>query len=566
MSKLAKDKQCDPKEAINAAFADEGFPLTVCRAFQGAANQTKMAISSRVPGASCGRLIDERYDLKGYFIKAKSCNWGPMAGFLCQLPPFNKSGAAQMLDNAKANEKTYHLINKVVKFAAEKDRPPNDAEEVALVQDHGTEVAFEKGTTPFVHLKISDARRKELEAERARFGIEFATSSPPGTLYGLAWDRKCTVCVEFFLIQEGEFWGLYHGEVFVLQADGCQSFLDMQRGDEFFPYYYKQSALPLQDNGKTLCRILERIKTETGNKAYALQTRNALCTDRAFARDKLPADSPLRKLFAAFPSGVRPFYPVLGIKNPFPAYQTDGSPYVAKKGVGTDHPRNAVTGDYDLFAVWDLQGGKDEAIRRASERGSARYSILSNGIRIEVIPSYAALEAPETSEDPRWGNASENVLLAAGMLNSNKAMFVSEGVSPKAALPSVSPNAAFHSDEGGRPGIEAIEFPIAVFVPVENPPVLEPSKIGDFYRAMITTKEEFLELLEFLRPTYRLGLHVGWVYDLLNSPPAIADRTARLLGLDRSKVKLPELGAAIKGSRTTKPAQDVAAVKAALGL
>lgn len=564
MSKLAKDNQTSPTDAINTLFTAEGFPLPATRAFQAAANQTKLAILSRVPGGSCSRLIEERYDLKGYFIKAKSCNWGPMAGFLCQLPPLNKGGEAQMLDNARANEKTYQLINKVVKFAADKDRPPNDAEEVAIVQDHSTEVAFDKGTTPFVHIKISEERRKDLVGGKARFQIEFASSSPPGTMYGIAWDRKFTVCTEFFLVQEGELWGLYHGEVFVAaKTDEWQNFLDMQRSKEFFPYFYGPGAQQVLDNRTTLCRILERIKVETGNKAYAVQTRSALCTDNAFARDKLPADSRLRKLFAAFPSGSRSFYPVLGIKNPFPAYQTDGSPYVAKKGIATDHPKNAVTGDYDLFAVWDLRDGKDEAkgdeIRRASEKGGARYSVLANGIRIEVIPSYAALEAPETSEDPRWGNASANVLLAAGTLNSYTAT-----LSPTAK---VSPNAAFHSDEGGRPGIKALELPVAVFVTLAGDAKKLPGELTDFYRAMITTKDELLDLLEFLRPTYRLGLHVGWVFDLLSpEEPAIAARTARLLGLDPAKVKLKELGDAIDGKRTTKPADDVAAVKAALGL
>ncbi len=571
MSKLGKDNQCKPGEAISAEFIGEGFPPKVCQAFQAAANKTKLAILSRVPGTSCGSLIAEGYDLKGYFIKAKSCNWGPMAGFLCQLPPFNKSGAKQMSGNAQANDKTYQLINKVAKFAAEKDRPPNDSEEVAIVQDHGPEVPFDKGTTPFVHLKISEERKNELVAEKGRFRIEFAASNPPGTLYGIAWDRDATVCAEFFLIKEDGFWGLYHGEVFVKMPDPndtkepkkhiWMSFLDNLRGSEYFPYYARNTVAPPQDNRVTLGKILERIKTETGNKSYGVHTYIALNTDGAFARDRLPADSPLRTMFGLFPSGGRPFYPVLGIKNPFPAYQTDGSRYVAKKGVGTDYPKNAVTGDYDLFAVWDLRDGKDEAkgedIRRASEKAGARFSILANGIRIEVVPSFAALEAPETREDPRWGNASSNVLLAAGSLNSNMTTL---------APASVSPNMAFHSDEGGRPGIREIEFPVAVFVTLAGDAAKQPAEITDLYRAMLTSKEDLLDLLEFLKPTYRLGLHVGWVFDLLNSPAPIANRAARLLGVDPGRVQLAALDAVLNGRRTTKPADDVAAVKAALGL
>ena len=573
MTTLAKDTETNAAAGVNAIFAGEGFPLPVCRAFQAAANKTKMAILSRVPGGSCGRLIDERYDLKGYFIKAKSCNWGPMAGFLCQLPPFNKAGAAKMAENAKANDKTYELINKVVQFAAEKGRPPNDKEEVDLVQDHSKTFVFEKASTPFVHLKISDARKREIEAEKARFRIELWPTKAPEVLYAIAWDREATVCAEFLLVKEGDLWGLYHGDVFVWRDKAWQSFLDLTSSSEFFPYYNKYSQAQLTDNRKTLCKILERIKTESNNAAYAVRSELVPGNDRAIT-DKLPIAPRLRDALKSFTGQARPFYPVLGIKNPFPAYQSDGSPHVLGKAGGTDHHKNAVTGDFDLFAVWDLRNGLDEAegkeIRRASERG-ARFSVLANGIRVEVVPSFAALEAPETKEDPRWGNASDNVLLAVGSLNSNMATVHAAqdaaAAKPGGQLPQlVSPNAAFHSDEGGRPGIDAIEFPVAVFVTVAREAKSTPGEITEFYRAMINTKEEFLELLEFLRPTYRLGLHVGWVYDLLNSPPPIAARAARLLGVDPGRVQLAALRAVLDGKRATKPADDVAAVKAALGL
>jgi hypothetical protein len=57
-------------------------------------------VSSRLPGGAGLDLMEENYDLKGFQIKAKSCDWGPMAGFICQLPFLNKEGYDKIAYNA----------------------------------------------------------------------------------------------------------------------------------------------------------------------------------------------------------------------------------------------------------------------------------------------------------------------------------------------------------------------------------------------------------------------------------------------------------------------------------
>lgn len=64
--------------------------------FLQAAEAADTIVSSRLPGGVGTDLIEAGYDLKGFQIKAKSCDWGPMAGFICQLPFLNKAGYSKI--------------------------------------------------------------------------------------------------------------------------------------------------------------------------------------------------------------------------------------------------------------------------------------------------------------------------------------------------------------------------------------------------------------------------------------------------------------------------------------
>ncbi len=97
----------------------EGFPEGLQTAFKTTAEEMNCVILSRVPGGATTELIAAGHDLKGFFIKAKSCDWGPMTGFLCQVPAFNKKGVRGIKHNAEQN------VNYHKKFG-DRLRPPRE--------------------------------------------------------------------------------------------------------------------------------------------------------------------------------------------------------------------------------------------------------------------------------------------------------------------------------------------------------------------------------------------------------------------------------------------------------
>ena len=74
----------------DAAVNHVGYPLSHAKAFQRVANQKRCIIMGRAVGSACTGLIEEGYASKGFHCKAKSCNWGPMAGFVVEDPNLTK--------------------------------------------------------------------------------------------------------------------------------------------------------------------------------------------------------------------------------------------------------------------------------------------------------------------------------------------------------------------------------------------------------------------------------------------------------------------------------------------
>lgn len=72
-----------------------GIPERHADAFQEVADATGTVISSRAVGKFATGLILEGYASKGFHNKAKSCNWGPMAGFVLDDPRFTKVGGSE---------------------------------------------------------------------------------------------------------------------------------------------------------------------------------------------------------------------------------------------------------------------------------------------------------------------------------------------------------------------------------------------------------------------------------------------------------------------------------------
>src|SRR5262245_11817174 len=88
------------------AYALTGIPASHAEVFQATANATGCMISSRAVGKYATGLIMESYASKGFHNKAKSCNWGPMAGFVLADPRFTK--APEVDKQAKALRDAQH--------------------------------------------------------------------------------------------------------------------------------------------------------------------------------------------------------------------------------------------------------------------------------------------------------------------------------------------------------------------------------------------------------------------------------------------------------------------------
>lgn len=94
-----------PIVPIQGAAAQElvGFPAEHCDGFCDIARDQKSVIISRAVGSACTTLLEEGHATKGFRIHGKSCDWGPMAGFVCRDPRLNKYG----LEKAKYNREQH---------------------------------------------------------------------------------------------------------------------------------------------------------------------------------------------------------------------------------------------------------------------------------------------------------------------------------------------------------------------------------------------------------------------------------------------------------------------------
>jgi hypothetical protein len=73
------------------------------RCFQTVANQLECIIACRSVGKFVGQLLGEGYASKGYHIKAKSCDWGPMAGFVLNDARFGKTSMVSPASSRSAS-------------------------------------------------------------------------------------------------------------------------------------------------------------------------------------------------------------------------------------------------------------------------------------------------------------------------------------------------------------------------------------------------------------------------------------------------------------------------------
>jgi hypothetical protein len=117
------------KEGNKAACDLTGFVLEHAAACVSVANRVNCVILFREPGTSAQGLIAEGYAMKGFRIDAKSCNWGPMKGFVCVDPRLSKrtaEGGSYAAKNLKWTEESLdkhgHINTRFFAMPSEEER------------------------------------------------------------------------------------------------------------------------------------------------------------------------------------------------------------------------------------------------------------------------------------------------------------------------------------------------------------------------------------------------------------------------------------------------------------
>jgi hypothetical protein len=580
-------------ERVIEELKGHGFPAYMSYAFLQTAKDTETIILSRLPGRVGLDLIEAGYDLKGFHIKAKSCNWGPMGGFICQLPLFNKFGIEKLSNNAKEIGHYLHRLHAFDEFKkpmlARKAQLANDignidqgltadekkAEKKVLEKGADEDIRkimakfqYKEATTgawsgendleptrrlPFIALQrrfvstnITDATHLTdvtdvIEVVRKMRGVKSIISLSDTMIYGVAQNvtdeddnvnDKPTVKIDFLLKREPDedIWTIYHGRVLYKK----------EVSDEGYP------------NSFTGGVIGELVKKEVKDKyGEFLDDIFELSADMPYAINNQAILTRINEIAHALPATTDRimFSKVNGIINPFPPFKAENEYY-----------KNAVSGDYDLFAMWPAASINQNELIRQSELTVGKYNRLGGKIfttyfgykcnfAIEHVPGLSELnpnksvEGDILKESADFGNMNSLGHSVSVVLNSYAAKLISEF---NEGVYSTS-NKGFHSDEGGRPGIMEIEFPIAVYMPqkymsqaLNNPQPAINTKIPapnvrdakEFSCGLIKNAEELvLFIRECMENNYRVFMHYRWMIHLLYNTIKPGDREIKLTTL-----------------------------------
>lgn len=377
------------------AVDEIGMPFEHKAAFLAVARDQKCVIIVRKTGPTCHGPLAEGYDTKGYRIHGKSCDWGPMAGFVLRDPRLSKYGLAKAgFNHEKHMEALY----------ADKENQ-----------------GWNASTTP---LMISLDRINWLRAA----GL-ITTTAHGDNFLGVA--DQAGVKFNYVLVKEV---GTMYSVCF-----------DHSRG----------GARWVQDTGNV------KDKPHPSNKQYE---------------------------------------PLLAMTNP------------PDHGLATDAPHlKAITGDYDLFAVWpyeelyDARAGGADHRPLGTVKGSNSKAERKN---VEHLESQFTVSGQGT----KLGNITNRIYTVCQLINSR-----------------VGRSVLWHSDEAARPFLDDVDLPVIAFSPAGAHIGIE--TIADFKR--------FIAACE--RDRIAVSLSNAWAQDpSATHPNRLGVGYARFVPVDGVRIIAPD--------------------------
>ncbi len=353
-----------------------GMPHALAAAFKTVALAQRCMILVRATGPTCLQLLEQGYDTKGFRIHGKSCDWGPMAGFVLRDPRLNKSG----MDKAGYNKRQHS----------------------ESLSDRDAQAGWKASVTP---LKIYEERRRWL-VDNAIIKVERRGDD--------RWEGQAThrsgISFYYSLIRDRanpELLGVY---------------LDRTRNGNGFQ----------QDRGGAVVRY----DTKYGDM----------------------------------------YEPLLAMTNP-PQHR-----HIEKD----DDPRshlNAVTGDYDLAAIWPfVTGPKGYDPHGLDRRVLGTVKGYSQAHRIETVQERFFTEGNQGhpfvgSQGTKLGNMTDRIYEVGQYINSVIGSARSDSYG-RIWGPFPRRNVIWHSDEAARPFVDDVDLPLFAIAPSGCDVGIE--TIGDF--------------------------------------------------------------------------------------
>lgn len=340
----------------DAAFRRDriGMPDSHADAFRTVAQNERTMIVSRAPGPTCLQLLEQGYDTKGFRIHGKSCDWGPMAGFVLRDPKLNKKG----LPNENFNRQQHS--------------------EAIGDTDHA---GWNASTTP---LKLYPERVRWLQRRNI---INIVPVGGAANVYLGTANHASGIHFAYALIYE------------------------QVLGQNVWGVYFDNEKSPYRQEVGSASRVY-----------YRPSIWNAFDTR---------------------------FETMLAMTNP----QTHASwPH--------GDFRQAITGDYDLFAVWPMAANYDPEGQDRRIFGTAQARTDDAEIAdLEHHFTHVGGHAQAT----KIGNITDRIYMVCQLLNS----MVGGKTSPGAVPPGPYPKrmVCWHSDESARPGVDDIDLPLIAFAP-----------------------------------------------------------------------------------------------------